>query len=105
MAKNVTRRQLLAAAAPLAVAAPFVKLAAGGGEARAAPHAQHDPDKHGFVGHAAMIGPEVPAPGEPDALDALTIPPAALPHQPGRVREYTLRAVDRDIEIINGVTF
>ena len=41
----------------------------------------------------------------PADLDALLIPPAALPHKPGRVREYTLTAVDRRIEVAQGVFF
>ncbi len=52
-----------------------------------------------------MIGPEVPAPGRPGELDRLLYPPPALPHSPGRVREYQLVAVDRDIEVAKGVTF
>ena len=52
-----------------------------------------------------MIGDMVPAPGGPHALDALTYPPKALPHKPGRVREYTLAAIDREIEVAKGITF
>jgi FtsP/CotA-like multicopper oxidase with cupredoxin domain len=60
---------------------------------------------HTFAGHAAMIGSEAPAPGGPHDLDDLLKPPAALPHRPGRVRDYTLAAYDADIEIAKGVTF
>ena len=52
-----------------------------------------------------MIGGNAPAVGGPNDLDALLYPPAALPHQPGRVREYTLTAVDREIEVAQGVFF
>ena len=52
-----------------------------------------------------MIGEMVPAPGGPHDLDELLVPPLPLPHQPGRVREYTLVAGDRDIEVAKGVTF
>ena len=52
-----------------------------------------------------MIGATVPAPGGPNDLDRLLIPPPALPHRPGRVRRYDLVAVDRDIEVAQGVTF
>jgi FtsP/CotA-like multicopper oxidase with cupredoxin domain len=52
-----------------------------------------------------MIRDMVPAPGKPGALDALTYPPPALPHRPGRVRRYDLAAVDREIEVAQGVTF
>ncbi|MBW3592787.1 MAG: multicopper oxidase domain-containing protein [Actinobacteria bacterium] len=57
------------------------------------------------MGHAAMVGADVPAPGGPDATDAVLYPPRALPHEPGRVREYTLRAIDREIEVAQGVHF
>ena len=57
------------------------------------------------MGHAAMIGAEVPAPGQPGATDELLFPPSPLPHEPGRVREYTLNAIDRDIEVAQGVHF
>jgi manganese oxidase len=107
MKKELSRRQLLARIAPLAVAAPFagsVPLIAArarteGGE-DSAPAA---PEVHS--GHASMIGPGVPAPGGPNDLDALLYPPAALPAKPGRVRKYELVATDRDIEVAKGVTF
>ena len=57
------------------------------------------------IGHAEMIGEGVPAPGAPNDLDASLYPPRALPHEPGRVREYTVVAVDREIEVLAGVTF
>src|SRR5687768_5573381 len=100
---KLSRRSLLAGAAPI-VAAPVLGRYALGGEATAAGHDQsrsltdhvHD---HAAAGHAAMIGEAAPAVGGPHDLDALLYPPAALPHMPGRVREYSLRAVDREIEI------
>ena len=52
-----------------------------------------------------MIGEGAPAVGGPNDLDALLHPPPALPHEPGRVRDYTLRAIDKDIEIAPGVFF
>jgi len=52
-----------------------------------------------------MIGADAPAPGGPKALDALLEPPTALLHQPGRVREYLLTAIDRELEIAKGVYF
>jgi FtsP/CotA-like multicopper oxidase with cupredoxin domain len=52
-----------------------------------------------------MIGAEVPAPGGPHDLDALTFPPPGLPHEPGRVREYLMVAQDREIEVAKGVRF
>jgi manganese oxidase len=71
------------------------------------PHtmATHHGHEHERLGHAAMIGADVPAPGGPKDLDALLAPPPALPYKPGRVREYSLVAVDREIEIAKGVTF
>jgi manganese oxidase len=98
---RVTRRQLLVAATPAVAAAPLAKLAlADTSEAHA-----HDHMAMSAMGHAAMIGDEVPAPGRPGDLAALLYPPQALPHRPGRVREYTLTAVDREIEVAKGVFF
>jgi FtsP/CotA-like multicopper oxidase with cupredoxin domain len=99
-----SRRGLLVGAAPLVAAGPLAKLALadGGGAQQLATHEGHE---HAALGHAAMIGEQVPAPGGPNDLDALLTPPPALPHRPGRVREYELRAVDRDVEIAQGVTF
>ena len=102
MAKSrLTRRRLLAAAAPLA-AAPLVgrfALDEGAGAAGAS-HAGH-----AALGHAAMIGEAVPAVGGPRDLDALLYPPPALPYEPGRVREYSLVARDVELEIAPGVFF
>jgi FtsP/CotA-like multicopper oxidase with cupredoxin domain len=106
----VTRRQLLIGAAPLVAAAPIAKLAtSGSGHASPAEHARHAEmhrgHEHMRQGHAAMIGSQVPAPGGPHDIDHLLHPPAALPHQPGRVRAYSLTAVDRELEVAKGVTF
>ncbi len=98
---RLTRRRLLAAAAPLA-AAPLVgrfALDEGAGAAGAS-HAGH-----AALGHAAMIGEAVPAVGGPRDLDALLYPPPALPYEPGRVREYRLVARDVELEIAPGVFF
>jgi manganese oxidase len=107
--KGMTRRQALIGAAPVIAALPMAGIAAApaiasrSSEATAPSHGGH-PDP-AAVGHAAMIGAEVPAPGRRGELDALLIPPPALPHQPGRVRRYQLVATDRDIEVAEGVTF
>ena len=98
---RLSRRKLLAGAAPL-VAAPAIAKLALGGEAKAAEHMGHE--GHGFS-HAAMIGDEAPAVGGPSDLDALLYPPPAEVHQEGRVRRYELVAHDRDIEIAPGITF
>ena len=98
MAKSrISRRALLAGAAPLVAAGPLTKLALGseGQDERLATHLGREHEK---LGHAAMFGSDVPAPGAPHDLDPLTLPPPALPHEPGRVREYELIAVDREIE-------
>src|SRR6185295_5349534 len=110
MAKKLTRRGLLAAAAPLA-AVPIIDKLAFGQSAAAA----HDHSKHRHLAaatgdampmtHAAMIGPAAPAVGGPHALDNLLYPPPALPASPGRVRDYTLTAVDREVEVAPGVFF
>jgi FtsP/CotA-like multicopper oxidase with cupredoxin domain len=104
MAKNFTRKQVLAGSLPIVAAAPLAKLAwpsTARGE-RSATHLGHDQP---LTGHAAMIGAEAPAPGGPHDQDALLIPPAALPYEPGRVREYDLVAIDRRIEVAQGVFF
>jgi FtsP/CotA-like multicopper oxidase with cupredoxin domain len=104
MSKNhgLSRRQLIAGVAPVVAAAPFAGMALAG---RKEVEATHLGGEHAELGHAAMIGAEVPAPGGPTDLDALTYPPAALPHQPGRVREYALMAQDREIEVAKGVFY
>ena len=99
---RVTRRQLLAGAAPVVAAVPLARFGLPSSEEgeRLATHRGNS-----FAGHAAMIGAEVPAPGGPHDLDALLRPPPALPHRPGRVREYTLAAYDAEIEVAKGITF
>jgi manganese oxidase len=97
---RVTRKQLLAGAAPVVAAVPLARMAsAAEGVERSAAH------RHAAAGHAAMIGEEAPAPGGPHDLDDLLVPPGALGHDPGRVREYTLTAFDRDVEVAQGITF
>jgi FtsP/CotA-like multicopper oxidase with cupredoxin domain len=104
-----TRRQMLAAAAAATpvvaglVAAPSLVAdhAPEGGQ----PSGDHAAMGHEAHGHAAMMGLAAPAPGGPHDLDELLYPPPALPHQPGRVREYQIVAVDREIEVAKGVTF
>jgi manganese oxidase len=105
MAK-LTRRKLLAGAAPLAVAPLAATQLGRGSNASAAGHfASHAGHHHTMYGHAAMIGEQVPAVGGPHDLDALLYPPPPQPHRPGRVREYLLTASDREIEIAPGVFF
>jgi FtsP/CotA-like multicopper oxidase with cupredoxin domain len=101
---KVTRKQLLVAAAPVAAAVPLAKLGLAGAGTAVSPttHAGMAMDP---IGHAAMIGTEVPAPGGPNDLAPLLYPPEPLSHQPGRVREYTLVAEDRQIEVAKGVFF
>jgi FtsP/CotA-like multicopper oxidase with cupredoxin domain len=105
MAKHLTRRQVLAGSLPFVAAAPLAKLAwpsAAQGSERSAMHLGHD---HAHLGHAAMIGAEVPAPGGPQDQDDALYPPKPLPHEPGRVREYHLTALDHQIEVAQGVHF
>jgi len=106
---KLSRRKLLAGAAPV-VAAPLLGRYALGDASAAGPHdhSRHLQDHihdHAAQGHAAMIGEAAPAVGGPNDLDALLHPPPPLPHQPGRVREYRIRALDRDLEIAPGVFF
>lgn len=123
MKRKLSRRQFLVTAAPLMVAtAPLAGLAVAGAasanDSRPGSHSGGDMDgmemttgagagtkPSAYPGHASMIGPSVPCPAGPHEFDALLYPPASLPHQPGRVREYDIVATDRDIEVVNGVTF
>ena len=103
---------MLAAAAPLA-AAPLLAKYSLDNTAEAAGHdhrshrmpSSHEGMDNMAMGHAAMIGEGAPAVGGPHDLDALLYPPPALPYKPGRVREYTLTAIDREIEVAPGVFF
>jgi FtsP/CotA-like multicopper oxidase with cupredoxin domain len=115
MSKPFTRKRLLAGAAPLVAAGPFVghALARGGGgqdhaHGEALGHTHREATHlHTFAshGHAAMIGESVPAPEMTPALESLLRPPEALPHRPGRVREYELVARDVDLEVAKGVVY
>ena len=88
------------------MAAPVLAKLALDGDAEAAQRSlQGHIHDHADMGHAAMIGGHAPAVGGPRDLDALLYPPPALPHQPGRLREYTMRASDTEIEIAPGVFF
>ena len=106
---KLSRRKLLALGVPLAAAPLAGRLAFGSAAADASDHRMRSPalHEHGMpaAGHAAMIGEQAPAVGEPGDLDDLLYPPRPIPYQPGRVREYHLSAVDRDIEVAPGVTF
>jgi manganese oxidase len=102
---RLSRRKLLMGAAPLVAAPAIGKLALGGGTAEAAEHTGHAGHEAHMLSHAAMIGDAAPSAGGPNDLDALLYPPPATPHSPGRVREYTLVASDRDVEIAPGITF
>jgi manganese oxidase len=104
VAKNLTRKQILAGSLPLVAAVPLAKLA-WPSSAHGESSATHLGNDRPNTGHAAMIGPEAPAPGGPHAQDAALFPPPALPHRPGRVREYHLTAVDQKIEVAPGVFF
>ncbi len=100
-----TRKQLVVGTLPVVAAAPLAKLAWPSAAQGGQPLAVHEGHEQSRVGHAAMIGNQVPTPGGPNALDALLIPPPVLPHEPGRVREYKLTALDRTIEVAQGVEF
>ena len=107
MAKSrVSRRQLLIAAAPALAAVPIVKLAIpAAAEAAEGEHDHGTADSEATFGHSSMIGAGVPAVGGPNDLDDLLYPPPALPHEPGRVREYTISAFDTDVEVFPGISY
>src|SRR6187551_2861935 len=96
-----TRRRLLAGAAPIVAVPVLGKLALDGSAEAAAPGRMPQGHVHGNedIGHAAMVGGRAPAVGGPRDLHELLYPPDPLAHEPGRVREYSLRAIDRDLEI------
>ena len=98
---HLTRRRLLAAAAPLA-AAPIAARYVLDAPAQAA---DENHTGHAAMGHAAMIHEGAPAVGGPNDLAELLYPPKPLPYAPGRIREYTLTAIDREIEVAPGVFF
>jgi FtsP/CotA-like multicopper oxidase with cupredoxin domain len=98
-----SRKRLLVTAAPLVAAGPLARVAFADAE-HSATHEGHD-HAHAALGHAAMIGPEAPSIERSAAVDALLTPPPALPHRPGRVREYELVARDVDLEVAQGVTY
>ena len=81
MSKHLSRRKLLAGAAIPVAAVPLAKLVSAGETDAGASTSTHIDHQHQRVGHASMFGAGVPAPGGPNALDALLIPPPALPHQ------------------------
>jgi FtsP/CotA-like multicopper oxidase with cupredoxin domain len=99
-----SRKQVLAGGASLVAAAPLAK-AVWPDAAQADESATHLGHNHPALGHAAMVHDHVPAPGGPNALDHLLEPPASLPHKPGRLRQYEVVAIDRRIEVAQGVFF
>ncbi|MCW2973668.1 MAG: multicopper oxidase, type 3, partial [Thermoleophilia bacterium] len=52
-----------------------------------------------------MVGDAVRAPGGPHATDALLNLPPAQPYEPGRLRQFTLRVEEHDIEVADGLKF
>jgi FtsP/CotA-like multicopper oxidase with cupredoxin domain len=97
---RLTRRQLIVGSAPVVASVPLAGIALAGQR-----EATHLPGHSPHVGHAAMIGETVPAPGGPHDLDRLLYPPEPLPYEPGRVRDYALTALDTEIEVAKGVRF
>ena len=101
---SLTRRQLLASAAPIVASVPLVKLGLDRASAQELPPPDDDFDPHDHT-HAAHIGAEVPAPGEPNDTNALLYPPPATPYQPDRLKEYDLTAIDVELEVAPGVFY
>jgi FtsP/CotA-like multicopper oxidase with cupredoxin domain len=104
LGRSLTRRRLLVGSAPLVAAPVLGKLAL---DARADAAGERVASAHNHAGHshAAMIGEAVPAVGGAGETDALLYPPPPRPYRRGRVSEYTLIAIDKDIEIAPGVFF
>lgn len=105
--RSVSRRRLLHLLAGLAAgvgalasgAAAMVQAA----PARA-PTREETPGA-GHSGHSAAAASFPGATGAPGQLDSLLYPPEPLPAQPGRLREYTLVAMDTEIEVAKGVRY
>ena len=102
---GLTRRQMIMGAAPVIAAIPMAGLAAAPALSGVERGKGLAPDDHSALGHAAMIGDQVPAPGARASSTPLLYPPPALPHSPGRVRRYSLVAQDREIEVAKGVFY
>ncbi|MBA2385376.1 MAG: multicopper oxidase domain-containing protein [Actinobacteria bacterium] len=100
-----TRRRLIAGAAPIVAAPVLGKLALDASAEAATPRTTQGHQGSEHMGHAAMIGGNAPAVGGPHDLHELLYPPEPLPYEPGRVREYSLRGIDRDVEIAPGIFF
>jgi manganese oxidase len=94
---RLSRRKLLAGAAPLVAAPALARLGLGEANAGSAEHVH--------AGHAAMFGDGAPAVGGPADLDALLYPPPPRPRRPGRIVEYELVARDVEVEVAPGVFF
>ena len=106
--RRFTRGQLFATAAPIAAVPIVAKLgieaSASGADVPASGRGLST-HIHGSVGHAAMHGEAAPAVGGPHDLDELLHPSRPRPYSPGRVVEYTLTAVDTDLEVAPGILF
>ena len=102
-----TRRRLLAGAAPLVAAPVLGKLALDGNAEAAPPRAPeghiHGQDAHGSRGDARWAG----ACGRRARATCTNcfIRPRRSRIEQGRVREYSMRAFDREIEVAPGVFF
>ena len=122
MKRRISRRQFLLRAAPVVAAAgPLAAgiaatgaLADDGAAPAAGTHAGHagagattPAAAHSalYAGHGSMLGDAVPLDTGPHERAHLLLPPPAEPHQPGRLREVDIVAVDTDVEVIRGVTF
>ena len=103
---KLSRRRLLAAAAPIAAAPVLGKLALTATPAAAEHGLQTHEHGHHAMGHAAMIGDEAPAVGGPNDLDAL-LHPAAGAAAPARAACASTRSSPStgEIEVAPGVFF
>ena len=100
----LTRRQFLVATAPIVATVPLIKFGLDNASAQELTPTDQDLDSHDHT-HATHIGAGVPAPGEQGDLDDLLYPMPATPHDPGRLKEYDLVALDTDIEVAPGIEF
>ena len=105
--KRFSRRKLLATVLPAAAATPLVRpFGAAAADSMQMCSADHGAGMAMAMPAATMaVGEAVPAPGGPHDLDHLLYPPEPRAHRPGRVREYSVMAMNREIEIAHGVKF
>jgi manganese oxidase len=97
---DLSRRRFVAGLLPMLVSVAAAKDALAQASRAEVMESGHVPNRSSRGG--LKIGDLV---ADGDGRRSLLIPPPARPHQPGRVREFELVAVDRRVDLARGVTF